>query len=785
MYVAPSGVAAGFGLALAERYPKYARRAKLLGLFADRWVPAGARLEYRGSPATTSRGPYTLVLSDGSAIEPEATCLARYANFAREREDANAEFVESGGRAYLVATRAIAPHAEILTHMPHEPPARPARDAVLAYKHLVRAEEHSDVGKRERHEARAKWYARRALRAIGEANDAAFGARTKQTARRSTGKDPKTAQAESGPVEPAVLGACEVKVGRLLGFAAPARVLGSTRGGIPNLGETGYLSAALQCLFVTRFASTGAIGNAYEKIKAECDQGTATKETVRWVLMSLGNIRGFDGLIDSVAGSEAPPAHDGKFGARTRQTARTHQRSETALFLDALFSIANPPIFDYGRWNTAVFSNAKVKNAKGEVFYEKLASNDARGLVGAELIPAEVTSERVLGLRVEGTESLEQALGIEFGKRHLDGGTIGSRARNIEYEEKHVTRKMNVLSDVLCIELKPQVNEITIPFVLDPTRYVRAGDKAAKMEYDLAAVIVVEMERFVAFTRRDGLWSRYDDDKPVVDVHVEDALKDAYVLFYIRRSIRGGIPNIGKSCSMGSILQCLFVTPFSAADAALSAAYERIKAECARGSASKETTEAFRSALLPALERQEDKQAHRAVAGRAPVDLELLLRAMLECCSECGALGDPKPKCPFEYVLVDENLANKAERVLLVLARAKGEKLESALRRIFGASGSGENYIDRLPEVLCINVTPTGFFDIPLDLNMAEFAEETTRTEYELVAVVSHEEEHGGHYIASVRHEDSWWLYDDAKKAKRISARDATRDAVVLFYDRK
>jgi hypothetical protein len=155
MYVAPSEVAAGFGFALARKYPKYAKREKLLGLFADHWVRVGARLgEYRGRRAT-GRGPYTLELSDGSAIEPERACLARYANFARAEADANAEFVERGGRAYLVATRAIAPHAEILTYMAHEPPARPGRNAAIAYKHLERAQEHAGYGdkdRRERHE---------------------------------------------------------------------------------------------------------------------------------------------------------------------------------------------------------------------------------------------------------------------------------------------------------------------------------------------------------------------------------------------------------------------------------------------------------------------------------------------------------------------------------------------------------------------------------------------------------------------------------------------------------
>jgi Ca2+-binding EF-hand superfamily protein len=49
----------------------------------------------------------------------------------------------------------------------HEPPARPGRNAAIAYKHLERAQEHAGYGdkdRRERHEGRARRFARRALR---------------------------------------------------------------------------------------------------------------------------------------------------------------------------------------------------------------------------------------------------------------------------------------------------------------------------------------------------------------------------------------------------------------------------------------------------------------------------------------------------------------------------------------------------------------------------------------------------------------------------------------------
>ena len=489
MYVAPSEVAAGFGFALARKYPKYAKRARLLGLFADHWVRAGARLgEYRGRRAT-GRGPYTLELSDGSAIEPERACLARYANFARAEADANAEFVERGGRAYLVATRAIAPHAEILTYMAHEPPARPGRNAAIAYKHLERAQEHAGYGdqdRRARHERRAKRFARRALREIGDANAAAFGARTKQTARKSTGGQAKS------PRDP-----CHVQISKML-FA------------------------------------------------------------------------------------------------------------------------------------------------------------------------------------------------------------------------------------------------------------------------------------------------------------------------------RGGIPNIGSSCGMGSILQCLFVTPYSAVGA-MKVPYEALKRQCAQGNATKQATEMFRKALLETLEPLkranvgDAPRIHDAIERREPLDAELLLKVLLSFCEVCGSLRahEYNEHCPFEYQEVDivtkkyENHTTsvseekRASRVFFAFAES-GQKLESVLDKQFTLEDTGTRQDDRgdysqetdakiafLPEVLCVNVAPKNTCLFPLDLKMAEYTRETQRTEFELVAVVSYEEENGGHYVASVRHPGSWWRFDDAKKVENISQTQATKDAVLLFYRRK
>ena len=201
-FVAPSALVAGFGLKLAQMYPKYAREAKLNGLFARRGVDARATIgEYYGD-ATDEVGPYTMQLLDGRMVDPSARCLARYANFSRSKKAANAEFVQRGERVFLVATRAIGAGEEVLTYKAHEAPVHPTRNARRAYEHVERAKEYlltpEKRGKALRHARRAKERAREALRDIGEANDEAlgFGARTSQTARESTGgKAPKKALA--------------------------------------------------------------------------------------------------------------------------------------------------------------------------------------------------------------------------------------------------------------------------------------------------------------------------------------------------------------------------------------------------------------------------------------------------------------------------------------------------------------------------------------------------------------------------------------------------------------
>jgi hypothetical protein len=455
--------------------------------------------------------------------------------------------------------------------------------------------------------------------------------------------------------------------------------------------------------------------------------------------------------------------------------------------------------------------------------FDELDADEARRHVDPKLIP-EVEEERMLELPVHPAKSiteapvnsLEDALAREFGKKYWPFGRILDRARDIafEYKMKWVTRKMNVFPNVLCIALKPKRSELTIPHELDASPYARDGNA----EYALAAVIAESRGHFVAYTRRGGLWSRYDDDKTVVDVHPDYALEDAYVLFYVRKQrprvagiARGGIPNIGNSCGMGSILQCLFVTPYSTFGA-MKVPYEALKLQCAQGNATKETTNEFRDALLGALTNQKDvsneaKTLHAAMIKRAPLEVELVLSVLLALCGPCGRIDARKynEHCPFEYqevAIVTKKYENhtsvseekSASRVFFAVADF-GQKLESVLGETFTTQDNGarpEGYhqetdtkIARLPQVLCIHLGAKNTCVVPLDLNMAKYTLETKSTEYALVAVVSHEEEHDGHYVASVRHPGSWWRFDDAKKVEKIPQTQATKDAVLLFYRRK
>jgi hypothetical protein len=194
----------------------------------------------------------------------------------------------------------------------------------------------------------------------------------------------------------------------------------------------------------------------------------------------------------------------------------------------------------------------------------------------------------------------------------------------------------------------------------------------------------------------------------------------------------------------------------------------------------------------------------------APLEAELVLSVLLALCGPCGRIDENKynEHCPFEYQEVaivtkkyedkttvsKERTKESVSRVFFAVADS-GQSLESVLGGTFTTQDNGtrpEGYnqetdtkIARLPQVLCIHLGAKNTCVVPLELNMAKYTLETKSTEYALVAVVSHEEEHGGHYVASVRHPGSWWRFDDAKKVEKIPQTQATNDAVLLFYQRK
>jgi hypothetical protein len=125
------------------------------------------------------------------------------------------------------------------------------RDAKVALAHLARAEAYrraGNFGKVAQHQKRAGWFASRAARGVGSA----FGASE-----------------------------CARQIARLLGAKGPS-ALGR---GIRNLGWTCYMSAALQCLFVTSFEVDEKhveLRAAYDALEAACSGDTDPDEaTVR------------------------------------------------------------------------------------------------------------------------------------------------------------------------------------------------------------------------------------------------------------------------------------------------------------------------------------------------------------------------------------------------------------------------------------------------------------------------------------------------------------------------
>ncbi|NDC42205.1 MAG: hypothetical protein EBZ77_11770 [Chitinophagia bacterium] len=175
-----SPIASGPAFGEARARPELAAKLMMLGLFAAGPFAKGEPIAiYRGK-RTTQRpyGAYALEMSDGTAIDAkDSKCSARYANFARTRSQTNAAFVERGTRGILVATRPIARGEEIAVWN---------GGARVEYPPKARIED------------------------VYAANRAYFGARTKQTARRSTGgkrQSPRRSNGGERTAEPGTAGA--------------------------------------------------------------------------------------------------------------------------------------------------------------------------------------------------------------------------------------------------------------------------------------------------------------------------------------------------------------------------------------------------------------------------------------------------------------------------------------------------------------------------------------------------------------------------------------------------
>ena len=576
MYVAGSPVASGVGFELARMFPRYARDAKLNGLFASRALRSGERIgEYRGEqtwprgprgprghsdPSNGGyRSPYALQLSDGSLIEPGPSCAARYANFARTRHDANAELVEElvqgrGGRvtrAFLVATRRIAPHTEILTLMAHDPPVHPQRDAQIAYAHFRRARHHRDreaamgTSRAKRHERRGRKYARRALRAIGHANDLAFGARTKQTARKFTGVSP--AELEFARVRDAHRSeeACARRIEDAI--SKPRLVLG----GIPNPGDSDYanscfINATLQCLFAIREVTfqDQRLRGAYDAIKRECSTGeTATLATA--IAFRAEALRAMD---------ENEPGSTGV--AALRRAIRKKLLYDLTEFLNPLLALV-------------AGCTSRVRTVRAECPFEfAWISRVTRILTTTQGPVTSIGDTTTTPVRIldcptqtdDGNPISDVSAAVKAKMRpHNEGAgwTVdrfadGSSMRT-DYERQTTSYWIRSFPAILCISLSrfnvvsAVMAKVTHGIPLRPE--LRLSYSANVAVYDLIAIAAHEGHsattgHYTAYTKRsrqhEHAWAKYDDGA-VVTLSEEDALAacltTAYVLFYRLRGI--------------------------------------------------------------------------------------------------------------------------------------------------------------------------------------------------------------------------------------------------------
>lgn len=573
MYVAASPVASGVGFELARMFPRYAREAKLNGLFASRALRSGERVgEYRGEQpgprgprghSDPSNGgyhsPYALQLSDGSLIEPGPSCAARYANFARTRHDANAELVEElvegrGGRvtrAFLVATRRIAPHTEILTLMAHDPPVHPQRDAQIAYAHFRRARHHRGretamgTSRARRHERRGKKYARRALRAIGHANDLAFGARTKQTARKKTGPSP--AELEVARVRDAHRSeeACARRIEDVI--SKPRLVLG----GIPNPGDSEYanscfINATLQCLFAIREVTfqDQRLRGAYDAIKRECSTGeTAALATA--IAFRAEALR---------AMGESEPNSAGV--AALSRAIRKKSLYDLTEFLNPLLALV-------------AGCTGQVRTVRAECPFEiAWISRVTRILTTTQGPVTSIGDTTTTPMRIldcptqteDGNPILDVSAAVKAKMSpHSEGAgwtmdrfADGSSSRT-EYESQTTSYWIRSFPAILCISLSrfkvvsANMVKVTHGTPLNPE--LRLPYNANVAVYDLIAIAAHEGRsattgHYTAYTKRsrqhEHAWAKYDDGA-VVTLSEEGALAaclaTAYVLFYRLRGI--------------------------------------------------------------------------------------------------------------------------------------------------------------------------------------------------------------------------------------------------------
>jgi hypothetical protein len=406
-------------------------------------------------------------------------------------------------------------------------------------------------------------YARRALRAIGEANDLAFGARTKQTARKSTA-GLSDAELEFERVRDAHRSeaACARRIEEVI--SKPRLLLG----GIPNPPESAYanscfINAALQCLFAipeVTFEDTR-LRDAYDAIKRECSTGkpASLATAIAFRTEALRAMQEKESLDPGSVGVEA-----------LSSAIREHLHYDLTEFLS--------PLLDLVSGCTSPSNAASPSAVRAECPFEfAWVSRVSRVTTGPSgpvrsVSAAKITPERILHCPAQTAEggpigNVFAAVRAKMSPHHDGPGftvdTDGGISTRTDYESQTTSYYVQSFPTILCISLS------RFKMVFGAAQRVKIEDKIKLWPeiplrthrtdvavYDLIAIAAHEGEsasagHYTAYTKRSRrdqsvhVWAKYNDAlaTPLSERKALAACRTtAYVLFYRLREVSKEAP---------------------------------------------------------------------------------------------------------------------------------------------------------------------------------------------------------------------------------------------------